>query len=163
MVQTTYFVKYYWSISQSLLFPGFPLLLARSAMERRGVYTGEKLREWWRCAKWIVIYFRQWDLTGMFSVWNAKWRSSEKTSSTLLQCKDMSYSEFLAPEKKCLQRFKAWSPFNIVVATGNPDQNMEDYLFQVISKKRIRIPRFLSVKAASIFKGFQKFRRLPGV
>ena len=36
----------------------------------------------------------------------------------------------------------------------NPDQNTEDYLFQVILEKTIRIPRSLSVKAASILKGF---------
>ena len=39
-------------------------------------------------------------------------------------------------------------------ATDNPDQNTEDYLFQVILEKTIRIPRSLSVKAASILKGF---------
>jgi len=46
------------------------------------------------------------------------------------------------------------SPFDIVGATDNPDQNTEDYLFQVILEKTIRIPRSLSVKAASILKGF---------
>ena len=62
------------------------------------------------------------------------------------------------------------SPFDIVGATDNPDQNTEDYLFQVCSQpvnsaanfifyiqvileKTIRIPRSLSVKAASILKG----------
>ena len=45
------------------------------------------------------------------------------------------------------------SPFDIVGATDNPDQNTEDYLFQVILEKTIRIPRSLSVKAASILKG----------
>jgi len=49
------------------------------------------------------------------------------------------------------------SPFDIVGATDNPDQNTEDYLFQVILEKTIRIPRSLSVKAASILKGFQYF------
>ncbi|PIK41645.1 protein kinase C isoform [Apostichopus japonicus] len=38
--------------------------------------------------------------------------------------------------------------------TENPDQNTEDYLFQVILEKPIRIPRSLSVKAASVLKGF---------
>merc|ERR1711970_387506 len=33
-------------------------------------------------------------------------------------------------------------------------ENTEDYLFQVILEKTIRIPRSLSVKAASILKGF---------
>lgn len=33
-------------------------------------------------------------------------------------------------------------------------QNTEDYLFQVILEKTIRIPRSLSVKAASVLKGF---------
>merc|ERR1712004_651584 len=46
------------------------------------------------------------------------------------------------------------SPFDVVGATENPDQNTEDYLFQVILKKTIRIPRSLSVRAASILKGF---------
>ncbi|KAK2175595.1 hypothetical protein NP493_720g01025 [Ridgeia piscesae] len=46
------------------------------------------------------------------------------------------------------------SPFDIVGQTDNPDQNTEDYLFQVILEKPIRIPRSLSVKAASVLKGF---------
>lgn len=46
------------------------------------------------------------------------------------------------------------SPFDIVTAADNPDQNTEDYLFQVILEKPIRIPRSLSVKAASCLKGF---------
>ncbi|XP_059084912.1 atypical protein kinase C-like [Tigriopus californicus] len=46
------------------------------------------------------------------------------------------------------------SPFDVVGATDNPDQNTEDYLFQVILEKTIRIPRSLSVKAAAILKGF---------
>ncbi|XP_020898457.1 protein kinase C iota type isoform X3 [Exaiptasia diaphana] len=46
------------------------------------------------------------------------------------------------------------SPFDIVGSADNPDQNTEDYLFQVILEKPIRIPRSLSVKAASILKGF---------
>ena len=46
------------------------------------------------------------------------------------------------------------SPFDIVTATDNPDQNTEDYLFQVILEKPIRIPRSLSVKASSCLKGF---------
>ncbi|CAJ0959631.1 unnamed protein product [Ranitomeya imitator] len=39
------------------------------------------------------------------------------------------------------------SPFDII--TDNPDMNTEDYLFQAI-----RIPRFLSVKASHVLKGF---------
>ncbi|XP_020626392.1 protein kinase C iota type-like [Orbicella faveolata] len=46
------------------------------------------------------------------------------------------------------------SPFDVVGGAENPDQNTEDYLFQVILEKPIRIPRSLSVKAASILKGF---------
>uniref|UniRef100_UPI00358FD57A protein kinase C iota type-like n=1 Tax=Myxine glutinosa TaxID=7769 RepID=UPI00358FD57A len=46
------------------------------------------------------------------------------------------------------------SPFDIVGVADNPDQNTEDYLFQVILEKKIRIPRSLSVKAANILKGF---------
>ncbi|CAH2302525.1 kinase C zeta type isoform X1 [Pelobates cultripes] len=44
------------------------------------------------------------------------------------------------------------SPFDII--TDNPDMNTEDYLFQVILEKPIRIPRFLSVKASHVLKGF---------
>ncbi|KAM8926933.1 protein kinase C zeta type isoform 2-T2 [Pelodytes ibericus] len=44
------------------------------------------------------------------------------------------------------------SPFDII--TDNPDMNTEDYLFQVILEKPIRIPRFLSVKASQVLKGF---------
>ncbi|XP_060788660.1 protein kinase C zeta type isoform X3 [Neoarius graeffei] len=44
------------------------------------------------------------------------------------------------------------SPFDIM--TDNPDMNTEEYLFQVILEKPIRIPRSLSVKAASVLKGF---------
>ncbi|XP_058789126.1 atypical protein kinase C isoform X3 [Phymastichus coffea] len=46
------------------------------------------------------------------------------------------------------------SPFDIAGASENPDQNTEDYLFQVILQKTIRIPRSLSVKAASVLKRF---------
>lgn len=46
------------------------------------------------------------------------------------------------------------SPFDIVGATDNPDQNTEDYLFQVILEKTIRIPRSISTKAQSALKGF---------
>lgn len=46
------------------------------------------------------------------------------------------------------------SPFDIAGMIENPDQNTEDYLFQVILEKTIRIPRSLSVKAASVLKGF---------
>lgn len=45
------------------------------------------------------------------------------------------------------------SPFDIVGA-DNPDQNTEDFLFQVILEKTIRIPRSISVKAQSVLKGF---------
>ncbi|KAG9340076.1 hypothetical protein JZ751_021996 [Albula glossodonta] len=56
------------------------------------------------------------------------------------------------------------SPFDIVGSTDNPDQNTEDYLFQVILEKQIRIPRSLSVKAASVLKGFlNKVRGSLGV
>lgn len=46
------------------------------------------------------------------------------------------------------------SPFDIVGATDIPDQNTEDYLFQVILEKTIRIPRSISTKAQSALKGF---------
>ncbi|KAJ8674961.1 hypothetical protein QAD02_010747 [Eretmocerus hayati] len=46
------------------------------------------------------------------------------------------------------------SPFDIAGASENPDHNTEEYLFQVILQKTIRIPRSLSVKAASVLKGF---------
>ncbi|CAG5124529.1 unnamed protein product [Candidula unifasciata] len=46
------------------------------------------------------------------------------------------------------------SPFDTVGHADNPDQNTEDYLFQIILEKPIRIPRSLSVKAAAVLKGF---------
>jgi len=46
------------------------------------------------------------------------------------------------------------SPFDIVGNADNPEQNTEDYLFQVILEKVIRIPRSLSVKASAVLKGF---------
>ncbi|RWS23485.1 Protein kinase C iota type-like protein [Leptotrombidium deliense] len=46
------------------------------------------------------------------------------------------------------------SPFDIVGLADNPDQNTEDFLFQVILEKTIRIPRSISVKAQSVLKGF---------
>ncbi|KAL5013642.1 hypothetical protein ScPMuIL_007912 [Solemya velum] len=46
------------------------------------------------------------------------------------------------------------SPFDVVGGAENPDQNTEDFLFQVILEKTIRIPRSLSVKAALVLKGF---------
>ena len=52
---------------------------------------------------------------------------------------------------KCLQ---VAVPFDIAGALENPDQNTEDYLFQVILQETIRIPRSLSVKAACVLKGF---------
>lgn len=48
------------------------------------------------------------------------------------------------------------SPFEPVNENpgDNPDLNTEDHLFQVILEKPIRIPRSLSVRAASVLKGF---------
>ncbi|VDM44615.1 unnamed protein product [Toxocara canis] len=46
------------------------------------------------------------------------------------------------------------SPFDVVGMAGDAEQNTEDYLFQIILEKQIRIPRSLSVKAATILKGF---------
>jgi atypical protein kinase C iota type len=46
------------------------------------------------------------------------------------------------------------SPFDIGDRHDMPDQSTEDYLFQVILEKTIRIPRSLSVKAAQVLKGF---------
>jgi atypical protein kinase C iota type len=47
------------------------------------------------------------------------------------------------------------SPFDVANMTGdNPDQNTEDYLFQFILEKTIRIPRSISVKAQTVLKGF---------
>ena len=47
------------------------------------------------------------------------------------------------------------SPFDIANMTGdNPDQNTEDYLFQFILEKTIRIPRNISVKGQSVLRGF---------
>lgn len=47
------------------------------------------------------------------------------------------------------------SPFDVVDnAAENPDQYTEDFLFQVILDKTIRIPRSITVKAQSVLKGF---------
>uniref|UniRef100_A0A0N5C7G8 Protein kinase C-like 3 n=1 Tax=Strongyloides papillosus TaxID=174720 RepID=A0A0N5C7G8_STREA len=46
------------------------------------------------------------------------------------------------------------SPFDVVAMNGDTDQNSEDYLFEIILEKQIRIPRSLSVKAAGILRGF---------
>ena len=46
------------------------------------------------------------------------------------------------------------SPFDIGGGHDMPDQSTEDYLFQVILEKAIRIPRSLSVKAGNVLKGF---------
>lgn len=46
------------------------------------------------------------------------------------------------------------SPFEIVGATDNPDQNSEDYLFHIIMERTIRIPRSISVKAQLVLRGF---------
>ena len=53
------------------------------------------------------------------------------------------------------------SPFDIG-GHDMPDQSTEDYLFQVILEKTIRIPRSLSVKAAQVLKGFLNKVRLNG-
>ena len=47
------------------------------------------------------------------------------------------------------------SPFDM---SGAPveAENAEDYLFQVIKEKAIRVPRFISVKAQSVLNGFLK-------
>lgn len=44
------------------------------------------------------------------------------------------------------------SPFDIVGATDNEDQNSDDNLLQVVLEKTIRIPESLSVRASSILK-----------
>ncbi|KAG4070450.1 hypothetical protein HA402_005682 [Bradysia odoriphaga] len=46
------------------------------------------------------------------------------------------------------------SPFDVERASENPDQNTEDFLFQIILEKTIRIPRSLSVKAGQVLRGF---------
>ncbi|CAL2033426.1 hypothetical protein CAEBREN_11897 [Caenorhabditis brenneri] len=45
------------------------------------------------------------------------------------------------------------SPFDIV-GMQNAEENTEDYLFQIILERQIRIPRSLSVRASTILKGF---------
>lgn len=52
------------------------------------------------------------------------------------------------------EMFTGRSPFDVLGQTDNPDSNTEDYLFQVILEKPIRIPRSLSVRAAHVLRGF---------
>jgi len=44
------------------------------------------------------------------------------------------------------------SPFHL--PPHEDDQNSEDFLFQVILERQIRIPRHLTVRAANVLKGF---------
>ncbi|GIY00761.1 atypical protein kinase C [Caerostris extrusa] len=44
--------------------------------------------------------------------------------------------------------------YDFLLIAENPDQNTEDFLFQVILDKTIRIPRSISVKAQAVLKGF---------
>lgn len=46
------------------------------------------------------------------------------------------------------------SPWEGIGSSNNPDQNTEDYLFQVILTKPIRYPRSISVKASNILQRF---------
>lgn len=46
------------------------------------------------------------------------------------------------------------SPFDTLGESVTPDQNNEEYLFQLILEQQIRIPRGLSVRAASVLKAF---------
>lgn len=46
------------------------------------------------------------------------------------------------------------SPFDFPQGPENPESNSEDYLFQVIITKAIRVPRAISVKAQTCLKGF---------
>uniref|UniRef100_A0A8R1EDF7 AGC-kinase C-terminal domain-containing protein n=2 Tax=Caenorhabditis japonica TaxID=281687 RepID=A0A8R1EDF7_CAEJA len=46
------------------------------------------------------------------------------------------------------------SPFDIVGMQNNAEENTEDYLFQIILERQIRIPRSLSVRASSVLRGF---------
>ncbi|KAH8867229.1 Protein kinase C iota type [Schistosoma japonicum] len=48
------------------------------------------------------------------------------------------------------------SPWEGVGQSANPDQNTEDYLFQIILTRPIRFPRSISVRATNILSGFLK-------
>jgi serine/threonine protein kinase len=75
----------------------------------------------------------------------------------MLRGEDYSFSiDWWALGVLCYEMMAGRSPFEPVNENpgDNPDLNTEDHLFQVILEKPIRIPRSLSVRAASVLKGF---------
>lgn len=73
----------------------------------------------------------------------------------ILRCEEYNFSvDYWALGVLLFEMLAGRSPFDIISITDNPDQNTEDFLFQCILEKTIRIPRNISVRAQSVLKGF---------
>jgi len=71
----------------------------------------------------------------------------------ILRGEDYGYSvDFWALGVLMYEMMAGRSPFHL--PANEDEQNTEDFLFQVILERQIRIPRHLSIRAANILKGF---------